>query len=98
MQIQDRVFIITGSGSGLGAATAHRLLGAGARVLLADLNSETGSPQAAELGPNARFQQTDATDATSAEAAVTACFSAFGALHGLVNWESMLETFMALRA
>ena len=85
MQIQDRVFIITGSGSGLGAATAHRLLGAGARVLLADLNSETGSAQAAELGPNARFQQTDVTDATSAEAAVTACFSAFGALHGLVN-------------
>jgi NAD(P)-dependent dehydrogenase (short-subunit alcohol dehydrogenase family) len=85
MQIQDRAFIITGSGSGLGAATAHRLLGAGARVLLADLNSETGSAQAAELGPNARFQQTDVTDATSAEAAVTACFSAFGALHGLVN-------------
>ena len=85
MQIQDRVFIITGSGSGLGAATAHRLVRAGARVLLADLNSGIGCAQAAELGPNARFQRTDVTDAASAEAAVTACFSAFGALHGLVN-------------
>jgi len=72
MQIQDRVFIVTGSGSGLGAATARRLVGAGARVLLADLNSATGAAQAAELGKNVRFQQTDVADAASAEAAVTA--------------------------
>jgi len=85
MQVQDRVFIVTGSGSGLGASTARRLVGAGARVLLADLNSETGTAQAAELGPNARFQHTDVADAASAEAAVAACGSAFGALHGLVN-------------
>ncbi|RZL59834.1 MAG: SDR family NAD(P)-dependent oxidoreductase [Variovorax sp.] len=85
MQIQDRVFIVTGSGSGLGAATARRLISAGARVLLADLNSDTGSAQAAELGPNARFQQTDVADAASAEAAVATCTSAFGALNGLVN-------------
>jgi NAD(P)-dependent dehydrogenase (short-subunit alcohol dehydrogenase family) len=85
MQIQDRVFIVTGSGSGLGAATARRLVGAGAQVLLADLNSETGSAQAVELGKNARFHQTDVADAVSAEAAMAACSSAFGALHGLVN-------------
>ncbi len=85
MQIQDRVFIVTGSGSGLGAATARRLIGAGAYVLLADLNSETGTAQAAELGKNARFQQTDVADAASAAAALAACSSAFGALHGLVN-------------
>ena len=85
MQIQERVFIVTGSGSGLGAATARRLVAAGARVLLADLNSETGAVQAAELGPNARFQQTDVADAASAEAAVAACASAFGAPSGLVN-------------
>ena len=85
MQVQDRVFIVTGSGSGLGAATARRLISVGARVLLADLNYDTGSAQAAELGPNARFQQTDVADAASAEAAVAACTSAFGALNGLVN-------------
>lgn len=85
MQIQGRVFIVTGSGSGLGAATARRLISVGARVLLADLNYDTGSAQAAELGPNARFQQTDVADAASAEAAVAACTSAFGALNGLVN-------------
>ena len=85
MQIQERVFIVTGSGSGLGAATARRLVAAGARVLLADLNSETGTAQAAELGRNARFHQTDVADAASAEAAMAACSNAFGALHGLVN-------------
>ena len=85
MQIQDRVFIVTGSGSGLGAATAQRLVSAGARVLLADLSIETGNAQAAQLGSNAQFQQTEVADAASAEAAVAACASAFGALHGLVN-------------
>jgi NAD(P)-dependent dehydrogenase (short-subunit alcohol dehydrogenase family) len=85
MQIQDRVFIVTGSGSGLGAATARRLVSAGARVLLADLNSDTGSAQAAELGSNAFFQKTDVADAASAEAAVNVCRSVFGPLSGLVN-------------
>ncbi len=85
MQIQDRVFIVTGSGSGLGATTARRLVGAGAYVLLADLNSETGTAQAAELGKHARFHPTDVADAASAEAAMAACSSLFGALHGLVN-------------
>lgn len=85
MQIEDRVFIITGSGSGLGAATAHRLINAGGRVLLADLNAEAGKAHAAELGPNARFVQTDVADAASAEAAVAVCRDAFGAVHGLIN-------------
>jgi NAD(P)-dependent dehydrogenase (short-subunit alcohol dehydrogenase family) len=85
MQIQDRGFIVTGSGSGLGAATARRLVAAGGRVLLADLNVETGKALAAELGANARFAQCDVADSASAEAAVTSFRSAFGALHGLVN-------------
>lgn len=53
MQIQDRGFIVTGSGSSLGAATARRLMAAGGRVLLVDLNAEAGQALAAELGANA---------------------------------------------
>jgi NAD(P)-dependent dehydrogenase (short-subunit alcohol dehydrogenase family) len=85
MQVKDRNFIVTGSGSGLGAATARRLVAGGARVLLVDLNAEAGATLASELGSNARFIRTDVSDATSAEAAVAECRSAFGPLHGLVN-------------
>ena len=85
MQIQDRGFIVTGAGSGLGAATARRLVGAGARVLLVDLNAEAGAALAAELGTNARFARTDVSDPASAETAFAEFRSAFGQLHGLVN-------------
>jgi NAD(P)-dependent dehydrogenase (short-subunit alcohol dehydrogenase family) len=85
VQIEDHGFIVTGSSSGLGAATARRLIASGARVLLADLNVEAGEALAAELGPRACFTSCDVTDAASAEAAVSAFRSAFGALHGLIN-------------
>ncbi|HBB78547.1 MAG TPA: 3-hydroxyacyl-CoA dehydrogenase, partial [Pseudomonas sp.] len=40
MDIQDKVFLITGGASGLGAATAEVLISAGARVVLADINAD----------------------------------------------------------
>ena len=85
MQISDHSFIITGSGSGLGAATARLLVAAGGKVLLADVDSASGEVLAAELGSNARFSLTDVTDAADAEAAVAACRAGFGAVHGLIN-------------
>ncbi len=85
MQIQDRVFLITGGASGLGAGTARLLVSRGARVLLADLNQAAGDALAAELGGSARFMQTNVADEGSAKAAVEAAVASFGALHGLVN-------------
>ena len=85
MQIQDRNFIVTGSGSGLGAATARRLVAGGARVMLVDLNVEACAALASELGAQARFAAADVSDAVGAEAALAELRSAFGPLHGLVN-------------
>lgn len=85
MQIQDRVFLVTGGGSGLGAATARLLAEAGAKVVLADLNREAGERLAEELGADVRFVVTDVADESSAVNAVQAAISTFGALHGLVN-------------
>ena len=42
MQIKDKVFLVTGAGSGLGAATACALAEAGAKVVLVDLNRQAG--------------------------------------------------------
>ncbi|KES21350.1 MULTISPECIES: 3-hydroxyacyl-CoA dehydrogenase [Pseudomonas] len=86
MHIKDKVFLITGGGSGLGAATAKTLVEAGARVLLADVNAEAGAARVAELGEGrARFVRTDVTSEADGRAAVEAALESFGALHGLAN-------------
>ena len=84
MQIANHAFLITGGGSGLGAATARRLVALGGKVVLADV-SDAGSRLATELGPNARFAKTDVTEEASTQAAVDLCVSAFGAIHGAIN-------------
>ena len=85
MQIKNKVFLVTGAGSGLGAATAKALAEAGAKVLLADLNREAGEKLAAELGASALFVETDVVSESSAINAIQTAISTFGGLHGLVN-------------
>ena len=85
MQIAGKTFLISGGGSGLGAATAQLLVDRGAQVLLADVNAGTGEQMAAQLGDRARFVQTDVTSEDAVRQAVSVAVDAFGALHGAVN-------------
>ncbi len=85
MKIENSVFVVTGGGSGLGAATGRMLVEAGGRVVLADVNREAGDKVAAELGASAVFVETDVTDEASARAAIARAVEGFGGLHGLVN-------------
>lgn len=85
MLIAGKVFVVTGGGSGLGAATARMLVEAGARVILADVNVEAGERTAGELGASAGFLRTDVTSEADGKAAVDAAVESFGHLHGLVN-------------
>lgn len=85
MQIKDKVFLVTGGGSGLGAATATALVEVGAKVVLADVNREAGEKLATQLGGNALFVETDVTGEVSAANAINTAVTKFGALHGLVN-------------
>ena len=85
MQIADRVFLITGAGSGLGAAVAGRLVAEGARVVLADRAAEAVQAQAEALGAAALAVTCDVTSEDEGRAAVAAAQDRFGALHGLVN-------------
>jgi NAD(P)-dependent dehydrogenase (short-subunit alcohol dehydrogenase family) len=80
VEISGRTFLVTGGGSGLGAATARGLAEAGAKVLIADLNTEAGEKLAAEIGDAARF-----VDEKSTHAAVDTAVHELGGLHGVVN-------------
>lgn len=67
MQIKDAVAVVTGGASGLGLATAKRLLDAGGQVVVIDLKGEEA---VAELGDRARFVQANVTDPDAVGAAL----------------------------
>ena len=76
MNVDGRTFLVTGGGSGLGAATAHLLADSGANVLVADLGRRE------EIGT---FVETDVRDETSVQRAVETAVDELGGLHGVVN-------------
>jgi NAD(P)-dependent dehydrogenase (short-subunit alcohol dehydrogenase family) len=85
VRIADHTFVVTGGGSGLGAATARRLTAAGASIVIADIQEDVARTVVSELGDRARFVATDVTDEAAMRGAVDAAVDAFGALHGLIN-------------
>lgn len=82
MEIKNKVFIVTGGASGLGAGTAKMLSAHGAHVVLADVQDEAGQALAKELGQH--YVHCDVTQEQDARAAVSTAV-ALGPLFGLVN-------------
>jgi NAD(P)-dependent dehydrogenase (short-subunit alcohol dehydrogenase family) len=68
VSVADRTALVTGGGSGLGAAIASHLAGAGARVVLAGRRATALEETAAWIGPAARAEVCDVTDPDSVEA------------------------------
>ena len=83
MDLQNKAILITGGASGLGAACARLFTQSGAKIVIADLNSEGGTVLAKELG--AIFVKTNVVDETDVQAAVNAAIENFGGLHGSIN-------------
>jgi NAD(P)-dependent dehydrogenase (short-subunit alcohol dehydrogenase family) len=85
VEIANGTFLITGGGSGLGAATARLLAESGARVLVADVDEEVGENTASGIGNVAHSVYADVTDEESVQNALDAALDAFGSLSGVVN-------------
>ena len=85
MDINKSTFIVTGGGSGLGAATVEMIVASGGNAIIADVNRTAGETLASNLGKQTRFIETDVTREEHARAAVELALKAFGGLHGLVN-------------
>jgi NAD(P)-dependent dehydrogenase (short-subunit alcohol dehydrogenase family) len=87
-RLKDKVAIITGAGQGIGAATARCFAAEGARVVVAEINSETGEAMAAELsksGAKAIFVETDVCDQNSVASMAEKTRSSLGTPDVLVN-------------
>lgn len=84
----NKIALVTGAGSGIGAAVAKALAADGAKVLLADLDLAAAEKIAAEIkaaGGTAAATRTDVTDAAAVAAMVETAKSTFGGLHLAVN-------------
>lgn len=85
--LATRVALVTGAGSGIGKAIAHRLVGEGACVVVADLNAESAAAVAEELGgPDKAVAVTvDVTSEEQIAAAFKAAALTFGGVDLVVN-------------
>ena len=66
----NTVALVSGGASGLGEATLRRLVAAGAKAVIVDLDADKGQAVAEELGDGVVYAQTNVTDADSVAAAV----------------------------
>ena len=89
-RLDGRVALVSGGASGIGRATCLRLAAEGARVAVADIDSEAGRALAAEIGGASFFHLLDVTDKDAWRRATEQVVSRFGHLDILVNSAGIL--------
>lgn len=83
--VTDKIVLITGASSGIGAATARELAAAGAKLMLGARRTDRLEALAGELGANVAWARLDVTDREGFAAFVAAAEQRFGRVDVLVN-------------
>ena len=100
MGIEGLRFVITGSATGIGAATARVAASKGAKVMVSDLSDEQGQAVADEInasGGTAAYTHCDVTDTDQVEALMAATAEAYGGIDVLHNNAGIHESGLAPR-
>jgi len=85
MRLEGKVALITGGGSGMGRVASELFASEGAKVVLTDVNDETGEATASSIGEHVRYVHADVSQESDAETMVAATIEAFGRLDILYN-------------
>ena len=84
-RLENKVAVITGGTSGIGAATAELFVAEGARVIIAGRSEQKGAAIAERLGKNVMYQRTDVTIEGEIKALLDVAVARFGRLDCLFN-------------
>lgn len=96
-QFENKVALVSGGGSGIGAETAKKLASRGAKVLVLDINEESGKQVVTEIesaGGTANFLRTDVTLEADVENAITTAVEVFGGLDVAFNNAGMPQEYI----
>ena len=85
MRLGNKKIIVTGGGSGFGAAMCRLFAREGAKVLVADINGDTAAKVAKEIGASAEAFRVDVADGKQVQAMVDKALASFGDLDVVVN-------------
>jgi len=96
MNLANAKAVITGGASGLGLATAQRVIDSGGQVVLLDINDEQGNASAAELGDRATFINTDVSSEDSVKAAISQANETMGGITLAINCAGIATAGRAL--
>ena len=85
MDLSRAKAVVTGGASGLGLATAEKVVSAGGHAVLLDINEEQGAAAVAELGERAHFVATDVASEEAVRASIAEAKDVMGTITLAVN-------------
>ena len=96
MKLSEAKAVVTGGASGLGFASAQRVIDAGGQVVLFDINDELGADSAAKLGDRASYLNTNVADEMSVRESIRQAADTMGGITLAVNCAGIATAGRAL--